>query len=88
MAEVREVAFTHEDLIKILIKEAGVHDGLWSLSLSFGFGTGAVQAAPGQVAPGVIVAVQNVGIQRAVEPVPQGSLVVDAAKVNPKKGAE
>ena len=81
-ADVRPV--THRQLTELLIKHAGVHEGLWALTLEFGFAAANVPIAEhdGSLAikPTGMVSVNKVAIQRFDSPTP---LTVDAAEVNP-----
>ena len=86
MAEVNQIVFSHRELIELLIKKAGVHEGKWGLILNMNVATGLV-GTPEQAAPGVIVSIPNIGIQRTPPDAPEvaGNVSVDAAQVNPKK---
>jgi hypothetical protein len=68
------------------LKDQDIHDGLWQLLVSFGFGAGNVGAgtpgAPGDVNPAAIVPILGIGLQQATE---LGPMVFDAAKLNPRK---
>ncbi|WP_428660443.1 hypothetical protein [Reyranella sp.] len=89
MAETNQYALAHTELVEVIIKQCGVHEGRWSLMLSLAIGTGNFSPAPEQAAsPGVVITIPQVGIQRVIEgqPVGPGSIIVDAAEVNPRKG--
>lgn len=66
----------------MLVKAQGLHEGFWSLAVSFGFGAVNMGSSPtaGDLFPSGIVQVQGVGLQRVTEAT---SLTVDAAVVNP-----
>lgn len=81
MPEVNQYAFTNRELLELLIKEAGVHKGKWSLSITFGVAIGPM-GPPEQPSPGVATIVNGVGIQRLAD----GQLdpaALDAAEINP-----
>lgn len=82
MPEINALHFTHMELLKLLIKEAGVHEGRWLLSLNFGFTAGNFGPTADQVLPGAVITVANVGIAKATPETPD-ALVLDAAAVNP-----
>jgi hypothetical protein len=86
MPEINQIFFTHKELLELLIKQAGVHEGRWILSAAFGFTAGNFGPAPEQMAPGAIVAITQVGIQRAARDTPD-AMAMDAAVVNPKSAA-
>jgi hypothetical protein len=86
MAEVNQYTFTHRELIELLIKKADVHEGEWGLVLNMSVATGVMGPTPEQAAPGIMVTIPNIGIQRTPPGAPQGpaNISVDAEKVNPK----
>ena len=86
MPETRQINFTHSEVLKLLVKSAGVHEGLWALSFNLGMLIGRIQSDPETAFPGASVLIQSVGIQRMEEgaPIVPGSTYVDAAEVNPK----
>lgn len=75
----------HKELVTLMLKHFGIHEGRWWLILNFGLGPGNYGPKPDAVNPGIIVAINQIGIQRETRdtPAPEG-LVVDAAKVNPR----
>lgn len=83
MPEANQYMFNHRELTTLLIKEAGLHEGRWIVSLNFGLSGGNFGPTPEQMAPGAVLAVLQVGIQRALPETPEG-MVVDASKVNPE----
>ncbi|MBI2716932.1 MAG: hypothetical protein HYX37_21165 [Rhizobiales bacterium] len=86
MAQSTQVLFSHRDLIELLIKNAGIHDGRWSLLLNLSVGTGHMAVPPDQTGPGVMVVVTSVGLQRLQDGIDAGkdAIVVDATEVNPE----
>ena len=82
MPEAIQYVLGHKELVKLIIKECGVHDGRWYLLASFGVTAGNYGPSNDQMSPGVVVAVTQVGIQRADSNMPP-EMVVDAAIVNP-----
>jgi hypothetical protein len=82
MPEISSYTFKHKELLEMLIKKAGVHEGNWMLQMTFGFSAGNVGPSPEDLSPGAFVAVASVGIQVAPPDAPPG-LTLDAAKVNP-----
>ena len=82
MAEaVTRFTFSHKELVEVLIKHQGLHEGLWMLYVEFGLG--AVNAGPtdDEILPTAVVPIQKIGLQKGEK---ENNLTVDAAKVNPK----
>lgn len=77
-------SFSHEELLAILLKSAGIHEGLWMLSINFGLSaTNMSNSNNGEenLRPCVMAFVENFGLMR-VERALKG-LTLDAAIVNP-----
>ena len=52
MAEVSQFKFDHKEVVEALIKKQGLHEGIWQLSIEFGFGAAIIGApTPGAPAP-------------------------------------
>ena len=83
MPDVNQYSFSHKELTGLLIKQAGVHEGKWFLSMQFGFVGGNFGPSPAEISPGMMIAITSVGIQRADANSPP-ALIVDAAEINPK----
>ena len=77
----REVYLTHKELVELIIRKNNLYEGIWSLSIKFGF-TGSNVEAPGRPkCPGMICVVESIGICEVDE---VDNLSVDAAKINPR----
>jgi hypothetical protein len=87
MPEVNQYLFNHKELLELMIKRAGVHEGRWMVMANLGFSPGNFGPTPDQMSPGAAVVVMQMGIQRALAETPP-EMTVDAAVVNPdpKKG--
>lgn len=85
MPETTQYMFAHKELVEMMVKQAGLHEGKWVLSVTFGFG--AINGGPTaeQTMPTGVVGVQSIGIQKAQAESP-AVLTVDAAVVNPASG--
>lgn len=82
MAEVTQYLFTHRELTELLIKNQGLHEGLWTVSFQLGVGVANLPPTTGgDPLPATITLIQAVGLQRVDK---EGPAVLDAAKVNPK----
>lgn len=80
MAEPTQVVFTYKEVAEALIKQHGIHEGLWGLYLEFGLAAGNVATGPNELTPTAFVGVAKIGLQRFEEAT---NLTVDAAEVNP-----
>ena len=86
MPEARQFTFTYQEIAKALIKQQGIHEGLWGVYVEFGIAAANIGTAPEStdLVPAAIVPIQRIGIQRFDEP---SNLTVDAAEVNPSPEA-
>jgi len=84
MAESTQIFFTHKEVVTALLKEQGIHEGIWGLAVNFGFGAANMGSAPeaSDLNPTALIPVVKLGIQIAPE---INNLSVDAAVENPKK---
>lgn len=77
--------FTHKELVQLMLKEVGIHGGIWTLSVDFRLGAGSFGATPEEVAPTGFVSVEGIGLQRL--DIPEGTpippLAFNAATLNP-----
>ncbi len=77
------ILFTYKEIAECLIKQKGIHEGIWGLYVQFGIGAANIpgpQPKDERVFPAAIVPIINMGIQRFQK---ENDLTVDAAKVNP-----
>jgi hypothetical protein len=81
MAEPGQLLFTHKEVVEALVKQQGLHEGLWMLYMEFGIQGVNMGPSDDLLVPGAIVPVQKIGLQRGTK---ENSLTVDAAKVNPR----
>ncbi len=83
MAEVTQYAFSHKELGEILIRERGLHEGIWAVTFNIGMGVANLPPPTGgDPVPAAVISIISVGLQK----VPQESpMSLDAAKVNPAK---
>jgi hypothetical protein len=82
MPEANQYLFPHKELLEMMIKKAGVHEGRWIVMANLGFSPGNFGPSPDQMSPGAAMAILQMGIQRAPPEVPP-EMIVDAAVVNP-----
>lgn len=80
-----EVGFVSlKELAEMLIRRAGLHEGLYELSVRFNLTVGVFNLPPGHAEPGVINTVAAVGLVKSTVASP---LAVDAAVANPPPAA-
>lgn len=86
MAEATQIMFSHQEVVTALLKQHGVHEGLWQLTALFGFQAiniahgASGQPGAGELVPAAVVPLLQVGIRRVDE---LNNLSVDASTVNP-----
>lgn len=83
MADANQYTVTNKELVELIIRAAGVHEGKWVLMANLRFGPGNFGPSPAEMCPGAVVAVQQMGITRADAATPH-EMQVDAAVVNPR----
>jgi len=86
MAKPTQYTFALDEVAKLMIKEAGLHEGRWTLGIEFGIAVGAMGQGPDKDAfPGALVTANKLRLSvvsdSSAEP---PNLVFDAAKINPK----
>ena len=86
MPEANLITFTNKELLEMLIKQADVHEGRWMLATNFGFTVGNFGPTNEQSAPGAVVIVNHMGIQKAAADTPI-EMSLDAAVVNPSSAS-
>jgi hypothetical protein len=79
MAETKQIVFTHKEVVEALLKQQGIHEGIWSLYVEFGLGALNVGASEDSLLPAAVIPITKIGIQKADK---VNSLSVDAAQVN------
>lgn len=82
MAEAQQIAFSYKEVAEALIKQHGIHEGLWCVSVQFGIH--ATNFGPNESAlkPTAIIPILQFGLTRQDK---ESNLTVDASKVNPKQ---
>ncbi|HSI24782.1 MAG TPA: hypothetical protein VK952_04095 [Methylotenera sp.] len=71
-----------KELATLLVKNFGLTEGLFDLSIEFQIGVGGVGPDPATLIPGATIGVSKIGLQSTNE---KRADTVDAAEVNPKK---
>jgi hypothetical protein len=83
MAEISQYSFKLSEVITALIKAQDLHDGIWMLSVTFGFAVANSGPSDTELSPAAVNALQSIGLQRMPPDTKPTNLMVDAAKVNP-----
>lgn len=85
MAEATMLMFELHEIVELLIKKQGIHEGLWGISIEFGLAAANIPTGPDgtTLVPAALNFVQHIGIKKHEQPT---NLTVDAAKVNPAPG--
>ena len=81
MAETRQLVFTHKEVVEALIRQQGIHDGIWGLFVRFGLQAANIGINDESLTPAAIVPLLEIGLQKADK---ENNLSIDAAKVNPQ----
>lgn len=81
MPEATQITFKHKELAEILVKQQGIHDGIWGLYVRFGLGAQNVGVSDADLNPTAIIPVLEIGLQKFEK---ETNISVDATKVNPK----
>ncbi|MBA3016363.1 MAG: hypothetical protein KKD63_15880 [Proteobacteria bacterium] len=75
--------FSLIELTKILIKNQGIHDGLYNLAVQFQFAVGAIGPSPDSICPGAMIGLSRIGLAK-IEVEKENINTVNAATVNPE----
>jgi hypothetical protein len=81
MPEIANITFSYKEVVTALLKEQGIHEGLWALFVKFGLGALNVGENDESIRPAAIIPILEIGLQKAEK---ENNISVDAAKVNPK----
>jgi hypothetical protein len=84
MAEANRYEFTHKEVAAALVRQQGVKKGIWALTFKFGIIGGLTGPRSEEATPTAMVQIASIGIEKVDY---ESHLSVDAAKVNPSRGA-
>ena len=84
MAEPDRFVFSHREVVEALIRQQGLHEGIWQLYVEFGIA--GVNVGPDDTAlnPAAVVPVVKLGLTKTDQ---RNNLSADAEEVNPKRKA-
>ncbi|HZG54158.1 MAG TPA: hypothetical protein VEZ40_18795 [Pyrinomonadaceae bacterium] len=80
MADSTPITFSYKDIVEMLIKKQGIHEGIWGIHVAFRLHGANVTLGEAEPLPASVVQITGIGLQPAVK---VNSLSVDAAEVNP-----
>jgi hypothetical protein len=72
--------FSLIELTEIIVKNQGLHESLYNLSVQFQIAVGAVGPSPELIGPGAMVGISRIGLSKTEE---ENIHTVNAAEVNP-----
>lgn len=81
MAEATQISFKHAEIVELMLKKQGIHEGIWGLFIKFGMGASNVGPTETDLNPAAIIPVLEIGLQKFEK---ESNIAVDAAKVNPR----
>lgn len=86
MAEITHIKYTNKELLVMMLKDQGIHEGEWILSARFKHAAINIGLSSDEkdVSPAGISALDGVGIERSKEALP---FSVNAAEVNPTEAS-
>ncbi len=84
MTDISNYTFDLKEVTELLVKAAGLHEGLWMLNVGMNFTAGNFQSASDAALPGSMVSLSNLGLSKVEPSASPANLTVDAAVVNPK----
>lgn len=82
MPDIDRYSFTYKEVLEALVKKAEIHQGIWQLVVNLGLSGLNAGPSEDQVVPAALVAITNLGLQKATPESPS-NLTIDAAAVNP-----
>jgi hypothetical protein len=86
MAEPTQYSFDMKEATIALIKQQGIHEGLWTIGFEITFAAGMFGATPKESKPGAMLQINTVQLVRHTSAL-EDPKVVDAAIVNPTPSA-
>jgi len=84
MNNATQYLIANKEILELIIKNQGVHEGFWVLSAEFNFTAAYTGPSPETATPSAIVGISKIGIQRTDTLIPNA---VDAAAINPASKA-
>ena len=85
MAEANQIIFTYKEITTALLKQQGIHKGIWGIFVRFGIHGANIGGSDDALTPAAIVPLIEIGLQKFDK---VHNLSVDAAVVNPAPSAD
>lgn len=83
MAEAKVYSFDLDEVTTALIRQQGLHEGVWSLAFEFSFGAAFAGASKEEARPSAFVQINRLQLVRQTEISEGQPRGVDASEVNP-----
>jgi hypothetical protein len=84
MAEPTQFTFDLKEVAIALIKQQGIHDGLWTVGFEFNMAAGIIGAVNMPAMPATLIQLMKVQlVKQDQRPAPNPHITVDASEVNP-----
>lgn len=80
MAEANQILYSFKELATLMVKDRGIHAGLWGVYVRFGISAANAGVSDGDLKPTALVPIIEIGLQKFDQ---LNNLCVDAAEVNP-----
>jgi len=81
MPETTQIAYKHRELVEMMLKDQGIHEGIWALFVKFGLAAQNIGSSDADLNPTAVVPILEIGLQKFEK---ETNISLDAAKVNPK----
>lgn len=81
MADVTQYNFNLAEVAALMMRDAGITDGLWTIGVNFAIGVAAAGPDKEHIRPSTLISVDQLVLTKANEP---GPLTFDAAEVAAK----
>lgn len=81
MPETSQIVFSHREIVELMLKQQGIHEGIWGLFIKFALNASNVGPSQNELIPAAIVGVIEMGLQKFEQ---ESNIALDAAKVNPR----
>lgn len=82
--EKQKYSLPYKELVEYMLKKHSIHDGIWGVYASFQFAAANTKDPSGEVLPGSVAAVKEIGIVQYPE---ESTIAFNAANLNPPKGS-
>ena len=80
MAESTQFSYPYKELVTLMVKDRGLHEGHWALVFKFALRGANIGATDMDLIPTAMIGIMDISIQKVPTP---SSLSVDASEVNP-----